>query len=125
MAYLINYINNHYHHQQHHRSMFTTRAISVIFLFLCILINNGHNRVSCSTLNEWNHSIDLDENFRVLWNLREQEITFEIQVRTTGYVGFGFSRDGTIYNADIAIGWIDAGHAYFQVGEKFLCFIIL
>lgn len=43
------------------------------------------------------------------------EVTFEIQVRTLGYVGFGFSWDGKPSGADIVIGWVDNGQTYFQV----------
>lgn len=63
----------------------------------------------------WDHVVNLDENYQLLWKVREPDIVFEVQVKTRGYVGFGFSRDGTIYGADIFIGWIDNGHTFFHV----------
>lgn len=63
----------------------------------------------------WEHVLDLNEDFRILWTIINQDITFEIQARTLGYVGLGFSLDGTQENADMAIGWVDKGHTYFQV----------
>lgn len=66
----------------------------------------------------WDHAIDLNEDFRILWQIINQDITFEIQARTLGYVGFGFSPDGNVAGADMAIGWVDKGQTYFQVSDK-------
>lgn len=100
----------------------------VISLLILLLVSCYQiSMVSCSSGSggsslllggDWSHSIDLDENYRVYWSIVDQEITFEIQVRATGYVGFGFSSDGTIYAADMVIGWIDGGQPYFQVCQK-------
>lgn len=65
----------------------------------------------------WDHAIDLNDDFRILWQIINQDITFEIQARTLGYVGFGFSPDGNLADADMAIGWVDKGQTYFQVSE--------
>ncbi|XP_039963293.1 MOXD1 homolog 2 [Bactrocera tryoni] len=62
----------------------------------------------------WDHAVDLNEDFRILWTIINQDITFEIQARTLGYVGFGFSPDGSLAGSDIAIGWVDKGQTYFQ-----------
>uniref|UniRef100_A0A1A9ZTT9 DOMON domain-containing protein n=3 Tax=Glossina TaxID=44049 RepID=A0A1A9ZTT9_GLOPL len=62
----------------------------------------------------WDHVVDLNEDFRILWKIINQDITFEIQARTLGYVGFGFSPDGNFAGSDIAIGWVDKGQTYFQ-----------
>jgi DOMON domain len=63
----------------------------------------------------WDHVVDLDANYQLAWTVREPDIVFEVRVRTHGYIGFGFSRDGTIYGADVFIGWIDNGHTFFHV----------
>jgi hypothetical protein len=76
----------------------------------------------------FDHAVDMDENYRLLWSINNQEITFEVQARTLGYVGLGFSRDGTIYGADIVIGWVNNGQVHFQVSTNIiacLCFIFL
>lgn len=66
----------------------------------------------------WDHAVDLDENYRLLWSINNQDITFEVQARTLGYVGLGFSTDGSIYGADIVIGWVDNGQVHFQVSPS-------
>ncbi|XP_039432205.1 MOXD1 homolog 2-like [Culex pipiens pallens] len=63
---------------------------------------------------QWDHIVDFDPNYRLLWTSNAQDITFEIQARTLGWVGVGFSHDGTLADSDVAIGWIDQGHVYFQ-----------
>lgn len=94
----------------------------------------------------WEHSVDLNDDYRVLWTisklpsmsqqqqltqqqLQQQqqpqqsylphltEITFEIQVRTLGYIGFGFSPDGQRAGSDLVIGWVSDGKTYFHVSS--------
>ena len=67
----------------------------------------------------WDHSVYLDDNYLLQWTVMEPDILFEVQVKTHGYVGFGFSRDGTtIYGADVFIAWIDDAHPFFYVSIK-------
>lgn len=66
----------------------------------------------------WDHVVDLDQNYQLLWTVKETDIIFEARVRTKGYIGLGFSRDGTIYGADIFIGWIDDGHPFYHVSRE-------
>lgn len=101
--------------KQNMQKMKINKLKVVISLLMIAVVNCG--TVSGQSTSELDHSIDLDENYRLYWRVIEQDIVFEIQVRTAGYVGFGFSRDGTIYGADLVIGWIDSGHPYFQVGK--------
>lgn len=70
----------------------------------------------------WDHSTYLNDDFRLLWTVQSPDVTFEVQVRTLGYVGLGFSRDGSRSGADIAIGWIDHGQTFFQVSKTFKYF---
>jgi hypothetical protein len=63
----------------------------------------------------WDHRLQLDENYLLQWSVKEPDIVIEMQVRAHGYVGFGLSRDGTIYGSDIFISWIDDGHMFFYV----------
>lgn len=64
---------------------------------------------------QWDHSVDLDENFRLLWKVKDPDIIAEVQVKTLGYIGFGFARSEHIYGADMVIGWVDNKHTFFQV----------
>ncbi|KAG0721915.1 DBH-like monooxygenase protein 1 [Chionoecetes opilio] len=51
--------------------------------------------------------LDTQGSFLMLWTPREDDIVFEIQVGTTGYVGLGFSPTGGMTGADIVLGWVD------------------
>lgn len=62
----------------------------------------------------WDHITDLDRSFRLLWTITNQDAFFEIQVRTHGYVGFGFSENGSQEGSDVIIGWVDKGQTFFQ-----------
>lgn len=49
-------------------------------------------------------------------NLQREEITFEIEANTTGYVGFGISPQGSMTGADIFIAGVgNDGQPYFSV----------
>lgn len=65
----------------------------------------------------WSHSAYLSPDYRLLWSLGPgpQDITFEIQVRTLGSVGFGFSRDGQLAGADMVVGWVHGGQVILEV----------
>lgn len=54
----------------------------------------------------------------MLWRIKEPDIIIEVQVRTRGYVGFGFARSEFIYGADMVIGWVDNQHTFFQVSSE-------
>jgi len=48
----------------------------------------------------------------------EQWIEIKVTGRTTGYVGVGFSPNGGMSGADMAIGWIDQnGHSHLRVTQ--------
>ena len=61
--------------------------------------------------------------YSMLWTLDNTTATFEVHVKTLGYVGFGISKTGGMADADIVIGWVKNGKAYLQVMMIF--FIIL
>ncbi|GFG39857.1 hypothetical protein Cfor_08837, partial [Coptotermes formosanus] len=62
----------------------------------------------------WTHSVDLDPNYSVFWTPGAEDITFEVQVRTLGYIGFGFSADGQMPGADLFTGWVRDNQVFFQ-----------
>ena len=61
------------------------------------------------------HRIRLDANYDVFWSTSETDITFEVQVRTLGYVMFGLSPSGLFQDADLVVGWVQNGRPRFQV----------
>lgn len=96
-------------------SSFIKRLISSLAVILTINSLCPSMCLSMVSAIHWDHAVDLNEDFRILWTIINQDITFEIQARTLGYVGFGFSPDGNLPGSDIAIGWVDRGQTYFQV----------
>lgn len=83
--------------------------VKVLILVAALITQGRANQI-------WDHSVYLNENYLLQWTVKEPDILFEVQVNTHGYVGFGFSRDGsTIYGADLFIAWIDDGHPFFYV----------
>ncbi|CAD7081234.1 unnamed protein product [Hermetia illucens] len=90
----------------------TSSPFVMFFLVLCLTTIVPVHSIS------WDRSVDLNNDFRLLWTINKQEITFEVQVRTLGYVGLGFSRDGQLGGSDVAVGWVDQGQAYFQKVEE-------
>ncbi|XP_055619095.1 MOXD1 homolog 2-like [Toxorhynchites rutilus septentrionalis] len=87
-----------------------TQMASVVYSLVVL----GVCLVSSALGAHWDHSIFLDDDYRLLWSISGFDITFEVQARTHGYIGLGFSKDGTIYGADIVIGWVDQGQVHFQ-----------
>ena len=63
------------------------------------------------------HGVSLDENeqYFAYWKFDDKSITFEVHVRTRGWVGLGFSPSGGMKGADMGIGWVSDGKAYFKV----------
>lgn len=83
-----------------------------VLILAAILVAQSHaNQI-------WDHSVYLNEDYLLQWTVKEPDILFEVQVKAHGYIGFGFSRDGTIYGADVFIGWIDEGHISFYVSTQ-------
>lgn len=63
----------------------------------------------------------LDQNrlVRLSWGFDQEQgnITFELVVNTTGWVGLGFSPNGGMKGADIVIGGIGPAGNYFAVRQ--------
>ena len=70
-----------------------------------------------STSQKYNQSLQLDADgkYIVYWAHNATHITFEVHVKTRGYVGFGISSNGSMYPADMVVGWVKEGKAYFSV----------
>ena len=58
---------------------------------------------------DYANSMELQENMYYLyWNYTTTDILIELQVKTTGWIGFGLSPNGGMDGADVIIAWIDA-----------------
>ena len=67
-------------------------------------------------------ALDEDQNVKLYWNVstENKEINFTVEAKTTGWIGFGISSgQGKMKGADIVIGWVKDGKAYFKVSESF------
>lgn len=85
-----------------------------LLLVVVVVVMSSSNSNSASAM-MWENAVDLSDDFRLHWTIKGGEITFELQVATLGYIGIGFSATGAMDNADMAVGWVDGGQAYFQV----------
>ncbi|KAL5011591.1 hypothetical protein ScPMuIL_010142 [Solemya velum] len=61
----------------------------------------------------YREQLDYSGDYVLHWGYDEDNVTFEVHVSTTGYVGFGISRYGGMYPADVIIGGVLHGNAYF------------
>ncbi|CAF4083643.1 unnamed protein product [Rotaria sordida] len=66
----------------------------------------------------YKYSIELEANIADLWwtidDVRK-EITFDLHIRTTGWIALGISPGGGMTGADIGVGWVDSqGQVNFQ-----------
>jgi len=62
-------------------------------------------------------ALDEDQNVKLYWNVstENKEINFTVEAKTTGWIGFGISSgQGKMKGADIVIGWVKDGKAYFK-----------
>ncbi|CAF4000838.1 unnamed protein product [Rotaria sordida] len=66
----------------------------------------------------YKHSTELQQGIADLWwtiDDAEQEIIFELHVKSTGWIGLGLSPAGGMKGADIAVGWVESsGNVYLQ-----------
>ncbi|CAM4693041.1 unnamed protein product [Leuciscus chuanchicus] len=69
---------------------------------------------TCSQGTRFVHSaaLDADGRYNIKWGFDESTITFEVEVETRGYIGFGLSPTGAMSSSDIVIGGVLNGSAY-------------
>lgn len=86
-----------------------TVALLSVFFGVC------HGAPTSSSLSKY---VVLDEegNYELYWKFDDSTITFEVQVKTLGWIGFGISPNGDMTGSDIVIGWVDsAGIGHMKV----------
>ncbi|XP_052441790.1 DBH-like monooxygenase protein 1 homolog [Carassius gibelio] len=71
---------------------------------------------ACSQGTRFVHSaaLDADGRYSIKWGFDESTITFEVEVETRGYIGFGLSPTGAMSSSDIVIGGVLSGSPYLQ-----------
>ncbi|KAL3871755.1 hypothetical protein ACJMK2_039733 [Sinanodonta woodiana] len=92
--------------------MVRQRITQSIILF-CVAVASG---VVIIPTEPFNYSTQLDTNgsYFIFWKSNITHITFEVHVKTFGYVGFGLSDNGKMYPADIVVGWVKDGVTHFK-----------
>ena len=73
---------------------------------------------------EYDHSafLDVNEAFKLYWSVKDADksIHCAVEVKTTGWVGFGISKglSGTMKDSDIVMGWVDSkGKSHIMVSR--------
>ena len=89
-------------------------------IFVVFLISNFLDYYQAETSGNSNRERWLDHNYWFRWETNDinKSITFRVEVKTKGWVGFGFSKHGITTEADIVIGWVDErGQSSFNVSR--------
>ncbi|KAJ8385923.1 hypothetical protein AAFF_G00178850 [Aldrovandia affinis] len=87
-------------------------------VYFCTLVFFGTLRYCAvfSMKTGFRHSTILDAHgkYKLRWRYDESKITFEAEVETKGYIGFGLSPNGAMALSDIVIGGVEKGKPYLQ-----------
>lgn len=88
--------------------VFALASIPAVVLVRVTGVDTGFESSSIDE-NEWKYSVELakDGAFRLSWIPLDHRVVFLAEAKTTGYLGIGFSMDGRMARADIAIGWLN------------------
>ena len=97
--------------------------MSLVLFPLAILLLTRAAPASGDLASEYSQFAALDEEAKVklYWTIDSSDgvIRFAVEAETTGWVGFGISSgQGKMEGADIVIGWVKDGQAYYSVRER-------
>lgn len=69
-------------------------------------------------------NLDADRNVILKWGFSEVQgtIMFQLTVKTTGWLGFGFSPNGGMAASDIVMGGVGPNGTYFMVSKLLTCY---
>ncbi|XP_062573141.1 DBH-like monooxygenase protein 1 homolog [Saccostrea cucullata] len=87
------------------------RSVLLVFVGICLYAVHS-NKQDCpykpTATEKYNYMLDLSDNgeYFLFWKFNDSHITFEVHAKTHGYVGFGLSKTGRMYPADIVTGWV-------------------
>ena len=87
-------------------------------LTILCLLSAANSQSGVFKDNTFHVSLDQDSNYRLSWTFdpATQIMTFFLQAKTTGWIGFGISPyTGQMPGSDVIIGWVDqSGKAHLQ-----------
>ncbi|KAK3586445.1 hypothetical protein CHS0354_001827 [Potamilus streckersoni] len=92
------------------------RPIVTLTFISCLALARGFVGISPTEPFKYSTRVDNDGNYLLFWNFNDTHITFEVHVKTHGYVGFGLSDNGNMYPADVVVGWVKDGATHFKDG---------
>jgi len=81
-----------------------------ILIFVCLLKYSHVQSLPPPPTETYANSKILVENdtYILFWNYNKTDITFELQVKTTGWAGFGISPNGDMTNSDVILFWVNS-----------------
>jgi len=88
--------------------------------FYVLLALSVATRISSLTYNKDTYFVNRailvePDTYRVFWNFSDSDIVFKVVVRTSGWIGFGLSPNGGMFNSDLVLAWLDKkGQIKFQ-----------
>ncbi len=103
-----------------------TRLCVVIQLIISLVVLENCNSISSplKPFATYKHTTQLEADIADLWwtvDDNDREITFELHIKTTGWIALGISPAGGMKGADIGLGWVDqTGRVHFQVTRTHL-----
>jgi len=86
----------------------------LVVLGCCLLVGTGHAAPTPSETFSHNTILISPDVYYVYWKFDSKNITFEVHVKTSGYVGFGITPNGQMAGSDMIIGWVKDGVTYFK-----------
>ena len=95
--------------------------LSVVFT---IVVTFGESKAipGVITTEQFDRALELDNDgkYFLFWNSNDTHVTFEVHVKTRGYVGFGISGNGSMFPADVIMAWVKDGVTHFAVSRTCL-----
>jgi len=82
----------------------------------------GARALSSSCFDSYTYSSVLDSEYSMYWNINDTMIDVAVIAKTSGWVGWGISSDGTMAGADIVVGWYDdegTSYVYDSLGSNY------
>lgn len=79
--------------------------VKVVYNILILIISI--NIITSSE--EWSGEKNFDDNYQMKWKKNDvrEVMTFRIEVKTNGWIGFGISSHGFMIQSDMFIAWFD------------------
>ena len=81
---------------------------AMVLLFLLCGVRSTVKGQDPKLLENFEGYVELESGYDLHWSVQDDEnITFAVRVKTTGWIGFGLSMNGNFFGSDVIMGWID------------------